>query len=513
MRDWAVWDTVSVQQCWARTGKKPIGGKWVDVNKGGAAHPDVRSRYVAKELATYKADLLFHSSTPPLEAMRLLMSHTASGRSHGKGGKKMMLLDARKAHLHALATREIYVDLPPELGQGGKCALLRRCLYGTRDAPARWEAHAAAELKTFGFIRGISNACCFCHGSRDLLCVLHGDDFLFSGSAKDLQWIKSLMENRFLIKMLGLLGGDDGDDRELRALNRVISWDAHGISYQADPRHCAILARDMGIKPAGRLPPTPGAKAQPGEDEADEPLDDRMKHLYCSWSARANYLALDRIDLAYASKELCRHFSNPRRSHLKGLLRLATYLQGARWLSYRYDWQPMDLPLQSFSDTDYAGCKKTRRSTSGGVVLRGSHLLKHWSSTQKFVTLSSAEAELGGIVRCATESIGIQSLAIDLGIRVEILLFADAAAAIGICQRTGVGRVRHLATGQLWVQEKLRAGSLRLYKVDGAKNPADLLTKHLPTDTATKLLDLLPVTWMESRTKSAPLITQGGSES
>ena len=90
-------------------------------------------------------------------------------------------------------------------------------------------------------------------------------------------------------------------------------------------------------------------------------------------------------------------------------------------------------------------------------------MLKHWSTTQKAITLSSGEAELGGLVKAAAEGIGLQSLAQDLGIALPLQLFADSSAALGICRRTGVGRVRHLAVGQLWVQERLREGHFSLY--------------------------------------------------
>ena len=49
-------------------------------------------------------------------------------------------------------------------------------------------------------------------------------------------------------------------------------------------------------------------------------------------------------------------------------------------------------------------------------------------------------------------------------------MHADSSAAIGICKRTGIGKVRHLATGQLWVQERLRAGAFQLFKVLGQEN-------------------------------------------
>ena len=70
--------------------------------------------------------------------------------------------------------------------------------------------------------------------------------------------------------------------------------------------------------------------------------------------------------------------------------------------------------------------------------MMGDHLVKHWSSTQKVVTLSSGEAELAGIVKGAAEALGLRSIAADLGIPVEVRIFADSSAAIGICKRTGI---------------------------------------------------------------------------
>ena len=116
----------------------------------------------------------------------------------------------------------------------------------------------------------------------------------------------------------------------------------------------------------------------------------------------------------------------------------------------------------------------------------GSHLVKHWATTQKTTALSSGEAELYGVVKGASEALGMQSIAHDLGIEASIRIKTDSSAAVGICNRTGIGKVRHLATGQLWVQEKLRTGAFRLFKHPGADNPGDICTKHVPNDVLTK---------------------------
>ena len=142
MRSWHVWQVVSRSEAWKKTGKAPLRGRWVDTNKADSVNPNVRCRWVACDIAKWRDDAMF-AATPPLEALRFLMSDLATRRRNGtrqKGQRKAMFIDVRKAHLHAYVDREIFVDLPPEAAQEGKCAKLVRCLYGTRDAPSRWEA-------------------------------------------------------------------------------------------------------------------------------------------------------------------------------------------------------------------------------------------------------------------------------------------------------------------------------------------------------------------------------------
>ena len=106
----------------------------------------------------------------------------------------------------------------------------------------------------------------------------------------------------------------------------------------------------------------------------------------------------------------------------------------------------------------------------------GSHLLKHWSSTQKTIALSSGEAELAGIVKGSAEGLGMVSVAKDLGISMSLKVRADSSAAIRICRREGIGRVRHLAVGQLWVQERIQHKEVTVMKIPRKTNIADART-------------------------------------
>ena len=116
-------------------------------------------------------------------------------------------------------------------------------------------------------------------------------------------------------------------------------------------------------------------------------------------SARANYLAQDRADLVFSAKALCREFAVPNAASFGKLKRVVRYLVGLPRLVYRYAWQNEQSHLDVYTDSDFAGCQTSRRSTSAGVVMLGSHCLQHWSYTQTTLSLSTAESELHGICK------------------------------------------------------------------------------------------------------------------
>jgi len=259
----------------------------------------------------------------------------------------------------------------------------------------------------------------------------------------------------------------------------------------------------MGAGPAVK---TPGAKEEIVLDS--EPLSEEEVKVFRSGAARANYLGMDRPDIAFSTKELCRRMAAPTQKDMSALRRVARFLAAEPRVVYKYAWQQQASKLMVYVDTDFAGCLQTRKSTSGGCATMGTHLIKHWSSTQKVVTLSSGEAELAGIVKDTAEALGLRSLALDLGIDASIRVHADSSAAIGICRRSGIGKVRHLAVGQLWVQERLRLRDFELFKVPGTDNPADTLTKHLARDIVDHHMRTMAVARMTGRPESAPTIAE-----
>ena len=225
--------------------------------------------------------------------------------------------------------------------------------------------------------------------------------------------------------------------------------------------------------------------------DKDEKLEGEDFKRYRSLSARLAYLSHDRPALLYCAKELMRNMAAPTKEDEAALKRAGRYLVGAM---REVAWFPVQAPVDKvvvYADSDYAGCLRARKSTSGGTIFLGDHCLKSWSKTQPVLALSSGEAELAAVVRASTEGIGMQSLMGDIGMEAGLEVKSDATAAIGVVSRQGLGRVRHLAVADLWVQQKALLGEVVYTKVKGLLNPADMMTKGVGPETVRKFMDAM----------------------
>ena len=91
---------------------------------------------------------------------------------------------------------------------------------------------------------------------------------------------------------------------------------------------------------------------------------------------------------------------------------------------------------------------------------------------------------------------GLQSILNDFCLCGHVGIKSDAPAAIGMVHQLGLGTVRHLAVGDLWVFHHARSGKFRVSKMSGLENPSDAHTKYLgpePLLRHTKTYNWLPV--------------------
>ena len=460
-------------------GWKIVKTRWIDVNKGDKFNPNYRSRFVAKEYNEGEGEGLF-ASTPPLEALRMLLSEVATSRQRRHGGRQVIMVnDVARAFFEAPVKRTICIELPEEdRGDQDEVGLLEMSLYGTRDAAANFQAEVRKVMTYAGFRVSRYNPSTFYHPGRDLRCLVHGDDFITGGSVENIKWFRKVLEGRFEISTK-VIGTGEGEVREGKVLNRVIRADSSGWHYEADQRHADYIIKAMNLEGAKEVG-TPGEEEKPWKEaEGEEKLSDREATNFRALAARANYLALDRPDIQFSVKEICRGMANPLRSDLLKLRRLARYLIGRPRVVTHFQFQGEVDELSAFSDSDWAGCRRTAKSTSGGVIMRGTHYIKSWASTQKNITLSSGEAELVAAVKASAELIGVTQLASEWGHNLKGAVYVDSSAALGVVKRKGNGKLRHIRVGLLWIQEKSEEGEILYKKVRGECNPSDVMTKYL----------------------------------
>ena len=485
-----------------KTGGKLIGVRWVDINKGDATDRNYRSRLVGREFNVGKDDTLY-ASTPPLEALRVVVSHAAT-EDPSEERREIIVCDVRRAYFYAKINRDVYIELPaedPESG-GDLVGKLRLCLYGTRDAAKSWQETLSLHLESVGFKRGRGHPSVFHHPERGLKALVHGDDYVASGASKDIDWFKAELEKAYEIQTQHI-GFGAGRPREGKVLNRIIRCTDIGYEVEADPRHAELVIEQMEVAEDKGVA-TPGVSGTEEDDQEDDTeLQGEQVRMFRGIAARLNYLGPDRPDALFCIKEGCREMQKPTTGSWRRMKRIAKYLKRRPRLVWRFDMQPEPTEISVYTDADWAGCRRTRKSTSGGCMLLGKHCVKTWAKTQAIIAKSSAESELYAVVKGSCEALGLQTLMDDMGTKIDIRLQLDANAAKGIIERTGISKIRHMDVNNLWIQEQCAKKIIPTVKVDGTKNPADLMTKILNLNVIERHMEVLDLHFREGRAGKA----------
>ena len=486
VRKHSVYTKVPTAQCWRDTGKAPVKTGWVDTNKGTDGDPNVRSRWVGKEYNTgVRLDL--YAPTPPLEGVKLVASDVASRK-----GRVMVTVDVRRAYFYAKARRKIYVELPDEdkgPGDVDMCGMLNVSLYGTRDAAQNWEEELGGFLLSLGFIKGRGSTCMYRHPARQIKAAVHGDDLAASCERKQAEWLTKVMKDRYEVRTQ-MMGADRDLDKELKLLNRSFRWSKQGIWIEADPRHVKEILKDLELDNCQTVS-TPGSDSDKSGKDQEEYLEPAKATAFRAVAARLNYLCQDRPDIRFATMNACRAMAAPRKCDLACLKRIGRFLKLRPRVACLYGWQSDGDRVDVYSDSDWAGCKESRKSTTGGCVMKGMHCLKAWCKRQTVIALSSAEAELYAALKGAMEGLGIKALRADLGGETELRLHLDSSAALSLVHKAGLGKAKHVELQHLWLQDAVKQKRLTALKVNTEWNPGDLMTKNLSEEKILRMTKLM----------------------
>ena len=125
----------------------------------------------------------------------------------------------------------------------------------------------------------------------------------------------------------------------------------------------------------------------------------------------------------------------------------------------------------------------------------GGHCIKTWGVSRTAYALSSAEVEFYVMIEAVIRAKGVINVMIELGFEVqqELQLHTDSSAAKSFVSRKGLGKMKHLEIRDLWLQREVALGKVTVNKVDGKKNPADLMTKYLRKEEIEERLQLMGI--------------------
>lgn len=517
---YGVWKIVPRSQ----SGKqKVVTLRWVDVNKGDDANPEIRSRLVARQLKAHGGidlDSLF-AATPPYAMVNVFLSFACTFKSRRGLPYKISFKDVRRAYFHACATEEIFCELPAELaGKFPGCiVLLLKSLYGTRSAAKNWQMEVTRFfVDVCKFVQAASSPCLYYHFEEDIAALVHGDDIYLLSDQVGLDYVEPRMRETWPLKENATLGPDEHDDKLVQTLNRYIRWvDGVGIEVEADPRHAELIQMETGMERSSGST-TPGVSLPQDIAEKDEKEtihDSVIKTAFRAVAARGLYLSVDRPETKFATKEVARMMHSPTISDLQALKRLGKFMKKRPRLARVYHFQGEVVGKASIEeffspvDSNWADCKRSCKSTSGGAIKVGKHSITEWSITQSTVSLSSGEAEFYAILRGAQEGLAIQAMAKEMGRLMKLVIGSDSTAAKLVVHRHGLGRLKHLQIRHLWIQQAVAQRRFKLIKIPGATNYADLMTKH---STESKMLSLLTAAgyeYRDGREPTAPQLLRG----
>lgn len=267
-------------------------------------------------------------------------------------------------------------------------------MYGTRAAPQVWNAVVKHTLSCLGLIPSTCTPSLFDHPPRDIRLIAHVDDFLITGEDCEVDWIKKELEKSVELKSrklgLGESGWKIGD-----FIGRTIELSRRGIKFTGDIKHAKSLRSewDMSSCKGVRTPVSKDNLTGVSRD-VSALVSPTEATRYRRVAARVNCMSLDRLDLSYASKEASRGMASPTRGDVINMKRMLRCIKTVPSFSIYFDSQDPPSELVGYTDSDWVGCTKTRKSTSGGIVVIGKHVMHQFSSTQATIALSSGETEL-----------------------------------------------------------------------------------------------------------------------
>jgi hypothetical protein len=235
---------------------------------------------------------------------------------------------------------------------------------------------------------------------------------------------------------------------------------------------------------------------RPADGSDPIPLNAQQHEIYRSLVGALLYAAnITRLDIAFIVGKLARYVSQPCKHHLRAASRVLNYLKHNPKLTATFgaNTSGPEPSIEAYSDADWAGCRTTRRSTTGGIIRFNGDVISWISKKQKTVALSSAESEYIALTETAKEVRWLQqwiSEVLDTSIQ-GIIKCDNRAANLLTAADTIHERTKHFDLKIHFIREQVKAGNIAIEWVQSEMQHADILTKALEPAAFIRLRDII----------------------
>ncbi|KAL5851655.1 hypothetical protein ACOSQ3_006773 [Xanthoceras sorbifolium] len=478
-------DSLMSNQTWELAelppGKKALHNKWVfRIKEEHNGNKRYKARMVVKGFQQ-KEGIDYNEIFSPvvkLTTIRLVLKIVAAENLH------LEQLDVKTAFLHGDLEEEIYMRQPEGFKEAGKENLvcrLKKSLYGLKQAPRQWYKKFDSFMSSSGFTRCQADHCCYIKrfDNSFIILLLYVDDMLVAGS--DMQEIMNLkreLSKQFAMKDLGaakqILGMRIKRDTKSETLLLSQAEYIKKVLSRFNMQDAKPVSTPLGVH--FRL-----SKEQ--SPKTEEERTHMAKVPYASAIGSLMYaMVCTRPDIAQAVGAVSRYMNNPGKIHWEAVKWILRYLRGTT--NKTLCFKGGDTTLTGYVDADLAGNVDIRKSTTGYVYTLGGTAVSWVSQLQKIVALSTTEAEYVAVTEASKEMVWLQSFLGELGKKQEDnVLYCDSQSAIHLAKNPSFhSRTKHIQLRYHFIRSLLEDGILKLEKISGAQNPADMLTKTVTTD-------------------------------
>ncbi|KAJ9542400.1 hypothetical protein OSB04_028906 [Centaurea solstitialis] len=441
-----------------------IGSKWIFRNKLDEIGTIIRNkaRLVAQGYRQEEGIDYDETFAPVarLEAIRLFLAFAAHMNF------KVYQMDIKNAFLNGKLNEEVYVAQPPGFVDPkfpDHVYKLNKALYGLKQAPRAWYDTLSTFLLSKGFVRGKIDSTLFLkkYPKHILLVQIYVDDIIFgSTNPKLCEKFELLMKSEYKIS--------SNLKREFSSIKMLKKFDLTSCTPMKTP-----MAPPLSLD----------------KDSKGKPVD---VTLYRGMIGSLLYLTASRPDIMYSTCLCARYQAEPKESHLTAVKRIFRYLKGTPNMGLWYS-KDSGFDLTAYSDSDFAGCKIDRKSTTGGCHLLGGKLVSWTSKKQNSVSTSTAEAEYVAAGICCAQVLWLRNQLQDYDIQLsKIPIYCDNTSAIAIANNPVLhSKTKHIEVRYHFIRDHVMNGDIELHFVPTEYQLADLFTKPLDVTRFNMLLSEL----------------------